>query len=145
MTVTAVPRNTRYQADATPYLGRTCTGWIAPALPGAFHLFDDLVGEREQLIGNLQAEGIGSLHVDDKFEFGRLHYWQVAGSFAFEDPTRVYSRLPIRLHNVRAITHEAPRNMLSEMIAGLAQMSMPRPDGQKGVPRVAQIRHYQRV
>ena len=29
------PRNTRYQADATPYLGRTFTGWIAPALPGA--------------------------------------------------------------------------------------------------------------
>ena len=29
------PRNTRYQADATPYLGRSSTGWIAPALPGA--------------------------------------------------------------------------------------------------------------
>ena len=29
------PRNTRYQADATPYLDRTCTGRIAPALPGA--------------------------------------------------------------------------------------------------------------
>src|SRR5436190_20920652 len=29
------PRNTRYQAGATPYLGRTCTGWIAPASPGA--------------------------------------------------------------------------------------------------------------
>src|SRR4051794_26916256 len=28
-------RNTRYQAGATPYLGRTFTGWIAPALPGA--------------------------------------------------------------------------------------------------------------
>ena len=25
------PRNTRYQAGATPYLGRTFTGWIAPA------------------------------------------------------------------------------------------------------------------
>src|SRR5207248_6956874 len=25
------PCNTRYQADATPYLGRTFTGWIAPA------------------------------------------------------------------------------------------------------------------
>ena len=25
------PRNTRYQADAAPYLGRTFTGWIAPA------------------------------------------------------------------------------------------------------------------
>ncbi len=32
-----VPRvpNTRYQAGATPYLGRTFTGWIAPASPGA--------------------------------------------------------------------------------------------------------------
>jgi hypothetical protein len=28
-------RNTRYQAGAAPYLGRTYTGWIAPALPGA--------------------------------------------------------------------------------------------------------------
>lgn len=27
----AISHNTRYQADATPYLGRTCTGWIAPA------------------------------------------------------------------------------------------------------------------
>jgi hypothetical protein len=25
------PRNIRYQADATPYLGRTFTSWIAPA------------------------------------------------------------------------------------------------------------------
>ena len=25
------PRNTRYQAGATPYLGRTSTGWITPA------------------------------------------------------------------------------------------------------------------
>src|SRR5215218_5484335 len=28
-------RNTRYQAGATPFLGRTCTGWTAPASPGA--------------------------------------------------------------------------------------------------------------
>ena len=27
--------NTHYQAGATPYPGRTCTGWIAPASPGA--------------------------------------------------------------------------------------------------------------
>jgi hypothetical protein len=32
-------RNTRYQAGATPYLGRTCTGWNAPASPGA-HVMD---------------------------------------------------------------------------------------------------------
>ena len=30
-------RNTRYQAGATPYLGRTFTGWIPPASPGAPH------------------------------------------------------------------------------------------------------------
>jgi len=36
------PRNTRYQADATPYLGRTFTGWIAPALRLA-HLFNHFV------------------------------------------------------------------------------------------------------
>src|SRR5262245_50048155 len=42
------PRNTRYQADATPYLGRTATGWIAPALPGALTRaspFDHGIGE----------------------------------------------------------------------------------------------------
>ena len=39
------PRNTRYQADATPYLGRTSTGWIAPALPGALIHITDLAAE----------------------------------------------------------------------------------------------------
>jgi hypothetical protein len=48
------PRNTRYQADATPYLGRTCTGWTAPALRLA-HLFDHLVGEGEQRRRHLDA------------------------------------------------------------------------------------------
>src|SRR5438105_11644362 len=42
------PRNTRYQADATPYLGRTCTGRIAPAFPGApIRSSDHLVGAEE--------------------------------------------------------------------------------------------------
>ena len=39
------PRNTRYQAGATPYLGRTCTGWIAPACLA--HLLYDLIGAGE--------------------------------------------------------------------------------------------------
>jgi len=34
-----VPRNTRYQAGATPYLHRSSTGWTAPASPGA-HVTD---------------------------------------------------------------------------------------------------------
>src|SRR6516165_2509593 len=35
-------RNTRYQAGAAPYLGRSSTGWIAPACLA--HSFDHLVG-----------------------------------------------------------------------------------------------------
>ena len=34
-----VSRNTRYQAGATPYLGRTFTCWIPPAWPGAPRTF----------------------------------------------------------------------------------------------------------
>ena len=50
-------RNTRYQAGATtPYLGRTSTGWITPASPGA------LVGQ----FGNPKPE-----HVDS-FDLGLL-------------------------------------------------------------------------
>jgi len=49
------PRNTRYQADATPYLGRTCTGWIAPALRLA-HLLDHLVGKLYELCWDIEAE-----------------------------------------------------------------------------------------
>src|SRR5215469_4940351 len=37
------PVTTRYQAGAAPYLGRTSTGWIAPACLA--HSFDHLVGE----------------------------------------------------------------------------------------------------
>jgi hypothetical protein len=36
-------RKTRYQAHATPYLGSTCTGCIAPALPGGPYR----IGERD--------------------------------------------------------------------------------------------------
>src|SRR5437899_4440755 len=36
------PRNTRYQADATPYLGRTSTGWIAPACGWRTHSITSL-------------------------------------------------------------------------------------------------------
>ena len=35
-------------------------------------LFDQLVGEREKLLWNLEAERFG-LEVDRKLEFGRLH------------------------------------------------------------------------
>src|SRR5258708_12848124 len=40
------PRNTCYQAGATPYSDRSSTGWIAPACLA--HSFDHLVGAGDQ-------------------------------------------------------------------------------------------------
>src|SRR4051794_10230611 len=49
---------------ARPYLDRTCTGRIAPALPGAFHLLDHLVGAGEQRRRHLEAQRLCRLQVD---------------------------------------------------------------------------------
>ena len=66
------PRNTRYQADATPYLGRTCTGWIAPAFMLA-HLFDHLIGDGEHARRNGEAKRLRGLEVKYELKFGGLH------------------------------------------------------------------------
>src|SRR6516165_11930033 len=47
-TVASGPATLATKRTATPYLDRTFTGWIAPALPGTFHLLDHLVGACEQ-------------------------------------------------------------------------------------------------
>src|SRR5215470_7588912 len=82
------PRNTRYQADATPYLGRTCTGWIAPALRLA-HLLDHLVGATEQRERECNAEGLGAPRVDDQLDSRELLYRKVCRFLALEDATGV--------------------------------------------------------
>jgi len=70
------PRNTRYQADATPCLDRTFTGWIAPALRLA-HRLDHLVSEREQRRWDCDTERFGGLEVYDEVNLSRLLDWQV--------------------------------------------------------------------
>jgi hypothetical protein len=64
-------RNTRYQAGAAPYLGRSSTGWIAPAYLA--HSFDHLVGAGDEQRRQVEAERAGSLEVDRQIEFG----WQL--------------------------------------------------------------------
>jgi hypothetical protein len=67
------PRNTRYQADATPYLGRTCTGWIAPAFVLA-HSFDHLVGGDYYGLRDCEAERFRGFQIDKQLELvWRLH------------------------------------------------------------------------
>ena len=54
-------RNTRYQAGAAPYLGRTSTGWIAPACLA--HSFDHLVRGRQQRFRDGEGEKPADLPV----------------------------------------------------------------------------------
>src|SRR5205823_5565390 len=65
------PRNTRYQAGATPYLDRTFHRLDRTSLRLA-HSFDHLVGECEQPIRHIQAKRLRRLEVDHQFELGRL-------------------------------------------------------------------------
>ena len=69
---------------ARPYLGRICTGWIAPALPGAFHSFDHLVCAREQQGRNLNSKLSANLEVDDHLKLGGLLDWNIGGHRAGE-------------------------------------------------------------
>jgi hypothetical protein len=69
------PRNTRYQADATPYLGRTSTGWIAPACGRRTHSITSSARccslHRQRFSGCLENRpstdqiDIANLHVDE--------------------------------------------------------------------------------
>src|SRR5262245_46586215 len=88
------PRNTRYQADATPYLAWTCTGWLAPALPGAFHLLDHLVDAHQQRQRQLNAERLGSLEIDNQLELGRVLHRQIGRLAALENAINIERRSP---------------------------------------------------
>src|SRR5262249_8416895 len=52
-------------------------------------LFDHLVGEREQRVGNAQAERPGGGKVEDQLEFRRLGHRQVGRFLALEDSGRI--------------------------------------------------------
>jgi hypothetical protein len=77
-------RNTRYQADATPYLDRTFTGRIAPALRLA-HLFDHLVGAIEQRLWHGDAERLCGLEINQQFDFACLLDRKVGGLLALKN------------------------------------------------------------
>ena len=73
-------------------------------------LFDHLVGEREQLVGNGQAERLGGLEVDHQFEFCWLQHRQIGGLGALQKATRVNSRLTIGILDAGAVTDESARS-----------------------------------
>ena len=96
------PRNTRYQADATPYLGRTSTGWIAPALPGAL-IRSPRRRAAERNERHVEAQRSGGLEVDDQLEFRRCLNREVGGLFASEDAIDVRCRAPINVNVINSV------------------------------------------
>src|SRR6516165_6532641 len=94
--------------DATLYLSRTCTGWIAPASRLA-HLLNHLVGARRQPGRHVKAERLGGSQVDHELESRRLIDRQVGGLLALENPRDVESGAAIAVWNVVAIAHQPAR------------------------------------
>ena len=100
------PRNTRYQADATPYLGRTSTGWIAPAC--GWRTYSITSSARASSVGGtVEAERLGGLEVDDQLELGRRLHRQVGRLLALEDAVDVAGRAPVLVDKIRPIGDQA--------------------------------------
>src|SRR5262249_43188150 len=91
------PRNTRYQAGATPYLGRTWAG-LGPDLHRLdrtslrlAHSLDHLVGAGEKGFRNRKANRFRAFDVDDKFKLSGLIDRQLGGRSAIENAPHVDS------------------------------------------------------
>src|SRR5262245_37962914 len=80
---------------------------------------DHLVGEREQVTGDCDAERLGSLEVDHELEPDRLHDRQVGRIRALEHAPGVDSGLTKRFRPVGTVTHEAAgRRELAPFVHG---------------------------
>src|SRR5258708_20352009 len=86
--------------------------------------FDDLVGEREQLVRHVEAECLGPLEVDDQLELGWLHDRKVGWLGSCDDPAGIHANLAVCIKQVRTVADEAtgcdklaaivnPRNFVS--------------------------------
>jgi len=67
---------------------------------------DHLVGAAEQRRWNLDAERVGSRHIDDELKRGRTQD-RIGGLYALEDASNVGAHLPKGLRDAGAIAHQA--------------------------------------
>jgi hypothetical protein len=76
--------------------------------------FDHLVGEREQLVRNLQAEPLRRLEIDDDLEFGGQHDREFGWLGAFENAAGVnHSLLEVFNHRRFLPTGDGDMRFLS--------------------------------
>jgi hypothetical protein len=100
------PRNTRYQADATPYLGRTCTGWIAPTLCWRTHSITSSA-RASTVTGTSSPSIFATFELMIHFILGRRLYWQLSRVFAPEDAIDVAGRASELIDIIRPIGDQA--------------------------------------
>src|SRR6266700_5789765 len=88
--------------------------WICPGArevsfepPSPFTSFDHLVGAREQLVWNLEAERLSGLEIDDQLELGWLHHWKIGGLRTLENPTDIDAYLAICVGKIASVAHQA--------------------------------------
>src|SRR6266487_3943241 len=101
------PRNTRYQADATPYLGRTSLPPAGSHQLCLAHSLDHLVGSGEHRRRNFEAKRLCGLEIDDELVLGRSLYRQVARLLALEDAIDIARRASEWVDGVGAVRDQA--------------------------------------
>jgi hypothetical protein len=69
----------------------TFPGWIAPALLGAFHSLDHLVGYELHLRWYIQPQRVRCFHVDRQLKLRRCLHWQIGRLCTFENTVNVRS------------------------------------------------------
>src|SRR5262249_15249031 len=69
--------------------------------------FDQLIGEREQIVRNFDAECLSGGEIYDQFVFGPKFDRQVAGLFALENPTDVDTGAAISIRLTWSVADQA--------------------------------------
>jgi hypothetical protein len=82
-------------------------------------LFDHLVGEREQIVGNLNPKRLGRLEIDDQLELRNLLHREIGGLCALEDLRGVESNLSIYIGKTLPVAQHSARNCkLAKLVDG---------------------------
>jgi hypothetical protein len=103
-------------------------------------LLDHLVGERERLVRDRQAERLRGLEVDEKIELCRLHHWQIGGFGPLQIASDVDAGLTVSNADVGGIALQAAIAPRSEVVARASQVG-----GAAAWPLVARAQQRERV
>ena len=91
--------------------------------------FDHLVGEREQIVGDFDAERLRGPEVDHRLELGRLQDRQVSGLCTVENLRGVDAILAISIGNIDTVAQQSARySILAKLVNGRQALLCREPD-----------------